>query len=102
MIPTIRPFYQFSTCPRIELDLCAEVAPHFLGAFDMRALRLLFLALGLIVGLPLGCFLLYWTLELDAVVQKTQETPQQLPAAQLAHKGVPDNLYVELTDFTFG
>jgi hypothetical protein len=68
----------------------------------MRALRLLFLALGLIVGLPLGCFLLYWTLELDAVVQKTQETPQQLPAAQLAHKGVPDNLYVELTDFTFG
>jgi hypothetical protein len=68
----------------------------------MRVLRLLFLALGLIVGLPLGSFLLYWTLELNAVVQQTQGTPEQLPAAQLAQKGAPDNLYVELTDFSFG
>ncbi len=68
----------------------------------MRALRLLFLTIGLIISLPLGCFVLYWTLELNAVVQKTQGPPQPLPAAQLAQMGVPDNLYIELTDFTFG
>jgi hypothetical protein len=68
----------------------------------MRILRLLFLALGLTVGLPLGGFLLYWTLELNAVAQRTQAEPQPTPATELAQKGVPDNLYVELTDFTFG
>src|SRR5947209_4341498 len=68
----------------------------------MRALRTLLLGIGLTVALSLGCFLLYWTLELSAVARQTQATPQRLPAAQLADKGVPDNLYVELTDFTFG
>jgi hypothetical protein len=68
----------------------------------MRVLRILPLGFGLIVGLPLGGFLLYWTLELNAVAQKAQATPQRLSVAQLAEKGVPDNLYVELTDCTFG
>jgi hypothetical protein len=68
----------------------------------MRLLRILFNLLGLAVGLPLGGLLLYLTIELKAVTQKTQPTPQRLPAAKLAEKGAPDNLYIELTGFTFG
>jgi hypothetical protein len=68
----------------------------------MRFLRLLFIALGLMVGLPLGGLLLYATVELRTVAQKTQPTPQGLAAVELAAKGAPENLYVELTGFMFG
>jgi hypothetical protein len=68
----------------------------------MRVLRILFLVLAFTVGLPVGGLLFYWSMEFKAVAQRTKETPDRVPAAQLADKGVPDNLYVDVTDFTFG
>src|SRR5689334_22443447 len=68
----------------------------------MRLLRVLVIVLGLAVGFPLGCVLLWATMQFKMVAQTTRPKPQVLPAAQLADKGAPDNLYVEVTDFTFG
>jgi hypothetical protein len=68
----------------------------------MRLLRVLAIVLGLAVGFPLGCVVLWVTMQLRMVAQTTQPTPEVLPAVLLADKGAPDNLYVEVTDFTFG
>ena len=68
----------------------------------MRFVRLLLIVLGLAVGLPLGCLLLFVTVEVKMVAKDTRPTPQTLSAAQLADKGDAENLHVELTDFTFG
>ncbi|HZY89123.1 MAG TPA: hypothetical protein VFE78_30150 [Gemmataceae bacterium] len=68
----------------------------------MRALRTLLFVVVLMVLLSLGCSVLYAALALKAVTEKAQATPQRLPALELAEQGVPDNLHVEVTDFTFG
>jgi hypothetical protein len=68
----------------------------------MRVLRILQIIFGLTVGLPLGCMVLYTTIQLNQVTQKTKPTPQVLSAAQLVAKGALDNLHVELTGFIFG
>src|SRR6516225_3705915 len=68
----------------------------------MRFLRILVIVLGLAGGLPLGFMLLLTTMQVRSLAEAARETPDVLPAAQLARKGAPDNLHVELTDFTFG
>jgi hypothetical protein len=68
----------------------------------MRFFRILLIVFGLVVGLPLGAVLLFTTMQATKVTQKTRPTPQVLSAVQLAEKGAPENLHVELTGYTFG
>jgi hypothetical protein len=82
--------------------LCIDNQPRRGWSLAMRALRVFFSLLGLVVALPLGGAVLYATIQLKMVAERTQATPRRLPAAQLAQKGVPDNLFVEVTDFRFG
>ncbi len=68
----------------------------------MRAFRTAFVTFGLLVGLPLGCLLLYWTMMLKGITDKTEPTPLAVSVAQLAEKGAPANLHVTVTDLAFG
>ncbi|MFL5242995.1 MAG: hypothetical protein ACJ8FY_12880 [Gemmataceae bacterium] len=68
----------------------------------MRIVRTLFLVVGLMVAMTLGCAVLFTAVQLNNVIQKCKPTAEVLTVAQLAEKGAPENLHVELNDFTFG
>src|ERR1700730_17503558 len=68
----------------------------------MRVLRILLAVICFTICLPAGFVVLFTAFQLNTVIQKSKPTPEEITAAQLVENGVPENLHVQLTGFTFG